>query len=215
MQRITAILAAGIAALAAGCERGEAVSSDEADGRAEAVAAAIAVHQARFEAAPPPSGDAAYQFEFEGLSTDRVPMSAFQGDVVMVVNTASRCGLTGQYEGLQALYEEFGEQGFAIVGVPSGDFMGQELATAEEIREFCTMNFGVTFPMAGRTRVTGNEAHPFYRWARDEMGDDAIPRWNFHKLLLNRNGELIGAFSSRTEPDAPEVRAAIEAAIRS
>lgn len=215
MQRITAILAAGIAALAAGCERGQAVSAEEADARAEAVAQAVAVHQARFDAAPEPSGDGAYQFVFEGLSTPTVPMSAFQGEVVMVVNTASRCGLTGQYEGLQALYEEFGGQGFAIVGVPSGDFMGQELATAEEIREFCTMNFGVTFPMAGRTRVTGNEAHPFYHWARDEIGDDAIPRWNFHKLLLNREGELIGAFGSRTEPDAPEVRAAIEAAIRS
>ena len=166
MSRISLTGIALIAALAA-CDRAEpAVETETAQAEeqelapTEAVNAAVAEHQALFAAAPPveqaPEGTA-YRFAFDGLSTPSVPMTAFQGDVVLVVNTASKCGFTPQYEGLQTLYEEYGAQGFAVVGVPSGDFRDQELETAEDIREFCTLNFGVTFPMAGRTRVTGDD----------------------------------------------------------
>ncbi|MEH6663833.1 MAG: hypothetical protein V7678_03190 [Brevundimonas sp.] len=219
---IRKMMLASLAVLAlAACDRqaapaAETVAAEEELAPAEAVNAAVAEHQALFAAAPPvdqaPEGTA-WRFAFDGLSTPSVPMTAFQGDVVLVVNTASKCGFTPQYEGLQALYEEYGEQGFAVVGVPSGDFMNQELETAEDIREFCTLNFGVTFPMAGRTRVTGDDAHPFYQWARAQMGDAAVPGWNFHKLLIDRQGRLIAAFPSATTPTADEIRQAVEQAL--
>lgn len=199
---------------AAGCDSSVAVQPEDSAERAEAVSEAVARHRERFDQAPAPFGDGAYQFVFDGLSTPTLPLSAFEGEVIMVVNTASRCGLTPQYEGLQALQETYQDRGFSVIGVPSGDFMNQELATSEEIAEFCTINFGVTFPMAARNRVTGSRAHPFYQWARNTIGDDAIPRWNFHKLLIGRDGRLIAAFGSRTDPQAEEVRAAIEAALR-
>ncbi len=223
MSRISLTGIALIAVLAA-CDQAEPTAEAETAeagqeqelAPAEAVNAAVAEHQALFAAAPPveqaPEGTA-YRFAFDGLSTADLPMTAFQGDVVLVVNTASKCGFTPQYEGLQTLYEEYGSQGFAVVGVPSGDFLNQELETAEDIREFCTLNFGVTFPMAGRTRVTGDDAHPFYQWARAEMGDAAVPGWNFHKLLIDRQGRLIAAFPSATTPTADEIRQAVEQAL--
>lgn len=222
MSRISLTGIALIAALAA-CDRAEPAAGTETAqaeeqelAPAEAVNAAVAEHQALFAVAPPveqaPEGTA-YRFAFDGLSTPSVPMTAFQGDVVLVVNTASKCGFTPQYEGLQTLYEDYGSRGFAVVGVPSGDFLNQELEDAEEIREFCTLNFGVTFPMAGRTRVTGRDAHPFYQWARAEMGQSAVPAWNFHKLLIDRQGRLIAAFPSTTTPTADEIRQAVEGAL--
>ena len=166
--------------------------------------------------APPVSAadrNTAYQFEFAGLWTDRLPMTAFEGEVVLVVNTASRCGFTPQYEGLQAIYNEYNAQGFEVVGVPANNFMGQEPGSAEEIQEFCTLNYGVTFPMAGKTDVVGEARHPFYAWAQTQLGDAAVPGWNFHKLLIGRDGRLIAAFPSDTEPTSEDVRAAITAAL--
>lgn len=190
-------------------------SADLATERSQAVAAAVAEQRARFEAAPPASSDpaSAYQFAFEGLMVPNVPLSAFAGEVVLVVNTASRCGLTPQYEGLQQIYGDYHAQGFEIVGVPANNFMGQEPGSAEEISEFCTLNYGVTFPMAAKADVIGAERHPFYAWAQTQLGDAAIPRWNFHKLLIGRDGRLIAAFGSRTEPTSEEVRAAIAQAL--
>ena len=184
--------------------------------RTAAVAEAVEAQRVAFAAAPDPAAAdraTAYQFSFPGLWTDRVPMTAFEGDVVMVVNTASRCGLTPQYEGLQEIYTEYPSRGFEIVGVPANNFMGQEPGSAEEIQEFCTLNYGVTFPMAAKTEVIGAERHPFYAWAETQLGESAVPRWNFHKLLIGRDGRLIAAFDSQTEPTAADVRAAIEAAL--
>lgn len=208
----------GALAVLAACDRAEApAEAEQAPAVEEAVNQAVLEHQRRFAAAPPvdqaPEGTA-YRFAFDGLSTPTVPMTAFEGDVVLVVNTASKCGYAPQYEGLQTLYEEYGERGFAVLGVPSGDFRDQELETAEEIREFCTLNFGVTFPMAGRSHVLGDDAHPLYAWAREQMGEAAVPTWNFHKLLIDREGRLIAAFPTATEPTADEVRAAIEGALQ-
>lgn len=217
MLRIPSGVVAALAVLAAaGCERAAPAAPDEEQARAEAVAQAVAEHQQRFgDARPAAESDAgtAYQFAFEGLSTPQVPMTAFEGDVVLVVNTASMCGFAPQYEGLQQIYQDYRDQGFSVLGVPSGDFREQELETAEEIREFCTTNFGVTFPMAGRTHVIGEDAHPFYRWAEGELGEAAVPGWNFHKLLVARDGRLIAAFPTRTDPTSDEVRAGISAAL--
>lgn len=217
MMRGALIVIGSVIALA-GCDRAPAPSETDVTPTAEqAVAEAVQAHQARFASAGPvesaPAGTA-YRYSFEGLSTPSVPMTAFGGEVVMVVNTASKCGFTPQYEGLQTLYEEYGARGFNVLGVPSGDFRDQELETAEEIREFCTLNFGVTFPMAGRSHVTGENAHPFYVWAREAMGEAAVPAWNFHKLLIDRQGRLVAAFPSSAEPTSEEIRAAIERALQ-
>lgn len=212
------IAAAALAALAlAACNRAPPPpSADVAEQRSAAVAAAVAAHERLFSAAPPVSEadrNTAYQFEFAGLWTDRVPMTAFQGDVILVVNTASRCGFTPQYEGLQRIYNEYHEQGFQVLGVPANNFNNQESGTQEEIQEFCTLNYGVTFPMANKTDVIGAERHPFYQWAESQLGARAVPQWNFHKLLIGRDGRLIAAFGSRVEPESEELRNAIVAAL--
>jgi glutathione peroxidase len=184
--------------------------------RMQAIDTALREHERRFAAArAPTAADAAtaYQFEFEGLTTARVPMTAFAGDVVLVVNTASKCGYTPQYEGLQRIYNEYHAQGFEVLGVPSNNFAGQEPGTAEEIRQFCSLNYGVTFPMAGKTEVVGDRAHPFYRWARTQIGDSAVPRWNFHKVLVGRDGRVIAAFPSAVTPTSERLRTAITTAL--
>ncbi len=215
---IQLVLAATLAALAA-CNRApDPVSADVAAERSAEVAAAVAEHEARFSAAAEPaSADAnsAHQFQFTGLWTERVPMTAFDGEVVLVVNTASECGFTPQYEGLQQIYTEYRERGFEVLGVPSNNFNGQEPGSAQEIQEFCTLNYGVTFPMAGKTEVIGEDRHPFYAWAEQQIGESAVPGWNFHKILLGRDGRVIAAFNTRTEPTSAELRAAIEGALGS
>jgi len=208
---------AAVCLVAAACSRAPAPpTADVAEARSQAVSAAVQAQNAAFAAAPPVAEAdraTAYQFEFAGLYTPRLPMTAFAGEVVLVVNTASKCGFTPQYEGLQQIYTEYHAQGFEIVGVPANNFMGHEPGTTEEIREFCELNYGVTFPMAARTDVIGDSRHPFYAWAETQLGESAVPRWNFHKLLIGRDGRLIRAFPTRTEPTAQEVRDAITAAL--
>jgi glutathione peroxidase len=138
------------------------------------------------------------------------------GNPALVVNVASRCGLTPQYAQLETLQEEYGPRGFTVVGVPCNQFGGQEPGTAGEIAEFCSATYGVTFPMTGKVEVNGPAAHPLYQRltavpdARGEAGD---VQWNFEKFLLGRDGEVVGRFRPKTLPDAPEVRAAIEAVL--
>lgn len=210
------LFAAAVLALAA-CNRAPpAPSAEISEARRAAVTAAVEEQRTRFAAAPDPAQAdraTAYQFAFPGLWTDRVPMTAFEGEVVLVVNTASRCGFTPQYEGLQQVYDEFHAQGFEIVGVPANNFMGQEPGSDEEIQEFCTLNYGVTFPMAAKTDVVGESRHPFFAWAETQLGESAVPQWNFHKLLIGRDGRLIAAFPTRTEPTSEEIRTAITAAL--
>ncbi|HRO04483.1 MAG TPA: hypothetical protein PLS69_12845, partial [Terricaulis sp.] len=207
---------AAFVALAA-CNRApEPPTADVAEQRNAAVAAAVAEHERRFSQAAEPAGadaSSAYQFQFTGLWTERVPMTAFNGEVVLVVNTASECGFTPQYEGLQQIYSEYQARGFEVLGVPSNNFNGQEPGSAEQIQEFCTLNYGVTFPMAGKTEVIGADRHPFYAWAEQQIGESAVPGWNFHKILIGRDGRVIAAFNTRTEPTSAELRAAIESAL--
>nr|WP_246484214.1 glutathione peroxidase [Marivibrio halodurans] len=153
----------------------------------------------------------AHAFQFDGLDGAPITLRDHAGGPILVVNTASLCGYTGQYEGLQALHERYADRGLTVVGVPSDDFGGQEYETAAEIKAFCTGAYGVTFPLAARAPVRGAEAHPFYRWARETLGADKAPRWNFHKYLIAPDGRLVAAFDTRIEPRAPEVLQAIEA----
>ncbi len=149
----------------------------------------------------------AHDFAFDDIDeAGELRLADFAGRPVLVVNTASRCGYTYQYDALQALYDRYRDRGLVVLGVPSDDF-NQELASAAEVKDFCAVNFAIDFPMTAITHVAGADAHPFYSWAAARAG---APRWNFHKYLLGPDGELVAAFPTRTEPDAPEVRQAIE-----
>jgi glutathione peroxidase len=136
---------------------------------------------------------------------------AYEGRVVLVVNTASKCGNTPQYDGLEKLYDEYGEAGLVVLGFPSNDFMGQEPGTEEQIEEFCRLTYGVEFPMFEKTTVKGDAAHPFFRQLADASG--TYPTWNFHKYLIGRDGQLLAEFSPRTKPDDEKVVGAIRAAL--
>jgi glutathione peroxidase len=210
------LLAAAVFAIAACSRAPEPPTAELSAERTAAVTAAVEAQRTAFAEAPDPAQadqSTAYQFSFPGLWTDRVPMTAFEGEVVLVVNTASRCGFTPQYEGLQQIYDEYHAQGFEIVGVPANNFNGQEPGSTEEIQEFCTLNYGVTFPMAAKADVIGENRHPFYAWAEQQIGAAAVPQWNFHKLLIGRDGRIITAFPTRTEPTSEDVRNAITAAL--
>ncbi len=153
-------------------------------------------------------------FELRRLaSSERVRLcEAFAGRVLLVVNTASQCGFTPQYEGLEALHRRLADRGFAVLGFPSNDFMGQEPGSEEEIAEFCRTQYGVEFPMFEKIRVRGQDAHPFYKALTEAAGGKA-PRWNFHKYLIGRDGRLIGQYPSNVRPDDRELLEAVEAAL--
>lgn len=136
---------------------------------------------------------------------------AYGGQVLLVVNTASKCGFTPQYEGLEAMYAKYQAQGFAVLGFPSNDFMGQEPGSEEQIQEFCTLTYGVKFPMFEKVQVRGEGATPFYRQLAQASGE--APAWNFHKYLIGRDGRVIASFGSRTRPDDPALVAAVEKAL--
>ena len=145
-------------------------------------------------------------------STDEVNLcEAYDGKVLLIVNTASKCGNTPQYDGLEKLYDQYGEEGLVVLGFPSNDFMGQEPGTEENIEEFCRLTYGVEFPMFEKTSVKKENAHPFYVALADSAG--TYPTWNFHKYLIGRDGEIIAEFNPRTQPYDPDLVAAIELAL--
>jgi glutathione peroxidase len=152
--------------------------------------------------------------EFRRLAgEDRVNLAqAYAGQVLLVVNTASKCGLTPQYEGLEALHQKYSAQGFAVLGFPSNDFMGQEPGSESEIQEFCTLTYGVKFPMFEKVAVKGDDAVPFYKQLAAEAGGEQ-PGWNFHKYLIDRRGRVLASFPSGKPPDAADLVARIEQAL--
>lgn len=155
----------------------------------------------------------AWDFEFTAIDGQPLPMTTFRDHPVLVVNVASKCGLTPQYDGLEKLYAEYRDKGFVVLGVPCNQFMGQEPGTEAEISEFCRTNFGIDFPMTGKVDVKGDGAHPFYKWAVEQVGEPAEPVWNFHKLLIDKDGKLVNVFGPRTDPLDPEIKAAVEEAL--
>lgn len=159
------------------------------------------------------AGSNGFAFTFEGFDGKPLPLDQYAGRAVLVVNTASECGFTGQYAGLEAIWQQYQARGLTVVGVPSNDFGGQEPLKGEEIANFCQLNYGVTFPLADRTVVTGEVAHPFYRWAREAGGSAAVPRWNFHKILLTPDGQIASTFPSGVRPQSAELVSAIEKAL--
>lgn len=155
----------------------------------------------------------AYDFSFTTLQGQAYPLSALAGRPFLLVNTASKCGFTPQYAGLQKLWEGYGPRGLEVVGVPCNDFGGQEPGSAEEIGEFCQVNYGVGFPMMSKVHSIGPEEHPFFKWVVAEKGFLAKPRWNFFKYLIGKNGELLDFFISATKPESAKLARAIEKAI--
>jgi glutathione peroxidase len=161
-----------------------------------------------------PAKGNAFDHEFEAIEGGRLPLSQWRGKVLLVVNTASFCGFTRQYEGLQKLWEHYEGQGLVVVGVPSNDFGWQEPKSESEILSFCQGAFNVTFPLTSKQSVKGDGAHPFYRWARQALGPNAVPQWNFYKYLVGRDGKLIAGYGSMVEPQSAEMTGAIEAALK-
>lgn len=154
-----------------------------------------------------------YDFRVETINGEPFDLSSLKGKKVLVVNTASKCGLTPQYEGLQALYTKYGGDNFTIIGFPANNFMGQEPGSNEEIQEFCQSNYGVEFPMMSKISVKGDDIHELYKWltSKDQNGVmDSEVSWNFQKYLIDENGNLVDMMSPRTKPDDPKIIAWIE-----
>ncbi|MBX3429454.1 MAG: glutathione peroxidase [Hyphomonadaceae bacterium] len=157
----------------------------------------------------------AYDFSFAKLNEPGdVNLADYAGKAVLIVNVASACGFTSQYRDLEALYEAKSDKGLMIVGVPCNDFGQQEPAPESEIREFCDTTYHVTFPMTAKVEITSRERrHPFYQWVADELGESALPRWNFHKILIGKDGALAASFGSKTAPLSPDMLEGIKDAI--
>jgi len=165
-------------------------------------------------AAPAPSAAAdspcpsVLDHQFSNLREEVVSLCQFSGKVLLIVNTASECGYTPQYEGLEKLYRRYRDKGFAILGFPANDFGAQEPGSNKQIAQFCQVNYGITFPMFAKTSVVGANANPLFRELAAKTGKP--PRWNFHKYLIDRAGQPVAAYESAVEPDDPRVTAEIE-----
>jgi len=140
-----------------------------------------------------------FDLNIESISGKIINFSDFKDKVILIVNTASYCGFTNQYEELQVLWDKYNKKGLVVLGVPSNSF-NQEKKNSSEIKEFCEVNFNITFPLSTITEVKGNNAHELFKWAKNNYGTSAVPKWNFHKILINKEGKIEDTFSSFTKP---------------
>ena len=157
-----------------------------------------------------------YEIEVETIAGDSIKLADYRGKVLLIVNTASKCGFTGQYAGLQKLYEADRDNGLVVLGFPSNNFLRQEPGTNEEIESFCKMNYGVTFPLFGKISVKGKNQHPLYVYLTSKKSNPEFSgriSWNFNKFLISREGQVIGRFGSRTSPDEEKLVIALRAAL--
>ena len=173
------------------------------------IIAALALFTARVPSvAAESSCPAMIDHKFANLMDEPVSLCQFSGKVLLIVNTASECGYTPQYDGLEKLYRRYREKGFVVLGFPSNDFGGQEPGSNKEIAQFCQVNYGITFPVFAKTAVVGKNVNPLFRELAARTGQP--PRWNFHKYLLDRTGQPVAAFESAVEPEDPRITAQIE-----
>ena len=140
-----------------------------------------------------------FDFTIESITGDELKLSKFENKVVLLVNTASQCGFTPQYAGLQKIYDRYKDEGFLVLGVPLDDF-NQELAKNDDVKKFCEIRYGVNFPMTSIQKIKGNDAHPLYKWVSSNVSVIGQPRWNFHKYLIGKDGKIINWYSSMTSP---------------
>jgi glutathione peroxidase len=158
-----------------------------------------------------------YEFTMNSIDGQPMPLAKFEGKVMLIVNVASKCGFTPQYEGLEAVYEKYKDQGLVIVGFPANNFMAQEPGTNEEIKTFCSTKYNVKFPLYSKISVKGDDKAPLYQFLTDTSANPKTGgeiKWNFTKFLVDRNGKVIARFESPVKPDSPEVTAAIEKALK-
>tara|TARA_B100000686_G_scaffold318566_1_gene368479 strand:+ start:143 stop:697 length:555 start_codon:yes stop_codon:yes gene_type:complete len=155
----------------------------------------------------------AYDFQFNDLDGSSLSLSDYKDKVIIVVNVASQCGFTKQYEDMQNIWEKYQSKGIVMLGIPSNDFGDQEPGSSKDIKNFCEAKFGITFPMTEKVSVKGEKAHPFYKWAKDNYGTSAIPKWNFHKIMIGKDGKIFDTFASITNPSSKRFIKAIEKAL--
>ena len=151
-----------------------------------------------------------FDLRINDINNKIINLSDFKGKIILLVNVASKCGFTKQYTGLQELYEKYKDNGFVVLGVPSNQFGGQEPGTNDEIKNFCETNFNITFPITDKVDVKGDNAHALYKWAKKNYGNSTVPKWNFHKILIDKEGKIHDTFNSFTEPLSKKIKKQIE-----
>jgi glutathione peroxidase len=155
----------------------------------------------------------AKDFSFKDINGEIIKLADYENKVILVVNVASRCGFTNQYEGLQSLWNNYKEKGLVVIGVPSNNFR-QEPGTNKDIKDFCETTFGIDFPITEKINVIGKDAHPFFLWAKENHGLGAVPKWNFHKIIIGKNGKIVETFASITKPSSKKFITTIEKEIK-
>ncbi len=150
-----------------------------------------------------------YDFKIESITGEVINLNKFKNKVVLITNTASYCGFTKQYSDLQKLWQKYKEEGLIVLGVPSNSF-NQEKTSEKDVKDFCEVNFNINFPMTKITEVKGDNAHEIFKWAKKNHGKSAIPKWNFHKILINKNGKIEDTFASFTNPMSNKITSKIE-----
>ena len=151
-----------------------------------------------------------FDFKINSINGEELDLSKYNGKTILLVNVASKCGFTKQYDDLQKLYDDFQDKGLVVIGVPANQFGGQEPGNESEIKNFCETNFNITFPITSKYEVKGDNAHPIYIWAKNTYGKSTIPKWNFHKILIDKNGTIVDTFASFTGPMSKKIINKIE-----
>lgn len=170
---------------------------------------AFTVIKGKREPNPVAATGSVYDYKMKNIDGQEVDLSLYKGKVLLIVNVASKCGLTPQYESLEAFYKKYHGKGVEVLGFPANNFMGQEPGTEAEIKQFCSTKYGVTFPMFGKISVKGDDMHPLYKYLTGATGENVS--WNFQKFLVNKEGKVVRSFSPRTKVDTEEVTKAVEA----
>ena len=151
-----------------------------------------------------------FDFKIDSINGDELNLSTYKGKTILIVNVASNCGFTKQYDDLQNLYDIYSKKGLVILGIPSNQFGNQEPGSEDEIKDFCKTNFNITFPMTSKYDVKGENAHPIFLWAKKSFGNSTVPKWNFHKILVNKHGKIVDTFASFTNPKSNKIIKKIE-----
>jgi glutathione peroxidase len=155
----------------------------------------------------------AHEFQFQGINGQSIKLSDYKDKIILVVNVASRCGFTSQYDDLQKLWTNYKDKNLIVIGVPTNDFK-QEPGSNTDIKEFCETNFNIDFPITEKINVLGKESHPFFKWAKENYGKAAVPKWNFHKIIIGKDGKVADTFSSITNPSSKKFVSFIEKQIK-
>ena len=152
-----------------------------------------------------------FDLSIKSIDGKNIDFDQYKGKTILVVNVASNCGFTKQYSGLQELYDKYRDNGLVVIGVPSNQFGGQEPGANEEIKDFCETNFNITFPITDKVEVKGDNSHEIYKWAKENYGKSTVPKWNFHKILINKHGKIQNTFNSFIDPLSKKIIKEIEA----